>query len=218
MESVEREKAALITGIEADARAEEQKIIEEAQMQAAEKREHGEKKIASLLEEARTKAQEQADAVRKKIIATAEREVKRRSMRARDDIMRDVMERVEKRLRSMITDDNYRSVLLGWLVEAAVGLDAEAAVVNASADERNLIDDRMLSEAKERLRGQTGKDVALTLSDGQPLKSQGVVLTAADGHTAFNNQVKTRMLRSKREIQRLIYEALFTENQKKNEL
>lgn len=218
MESVEREKAALISGIEADARAEEQKIMEEAQVQAAEKREHAEKKIASLLEEARAKAQEQADAVRKKIIATAEREVKRRSMRARYDIMRDVMDRVEKRLRSMIAEDNYRSTLLGWLVEAAVGLDAEAAVVNASADERKLIDDRMLSEAKERLRNQTGKDVALTLSDGQPLKSQGVVLTAANGRTAFNNQVRTRMLRNKREIQMLIYNALFTEKQKKNEL
>jgi vacuolar-type H+-ATPase subunit E/Vma4 len=46
------------------------------------------------------------------------------------------------------------------------------------------------------------------------LQSQGVVLTAADGRTAFNNQVKTRMLRNRREIQTLIYNTLFTDDQK----
>jgi len=54
----------------------------------------------------------------------------------------------------------------------------------------------------------------LILSEEEPLKSQGVVLTAADGRTAFNNQVKTRILRHKREIQTLIYNALFTDDQK----
>jgi vacuolar-type H+-ATPase subunit E/Vma4 len=56
--------------------------------------------------------------------------------------------------------------------------------------------------------------MTLTLSDTPPLKSQGVVLTAADGRTAFNNQVKTRMLRKQREIRMLIYNALFTDKQK----
>jgi len=42
------------------------------------------------------------------------------------------------------------------------------------------------------------------------LKAQGIVLTAANGHTAFNNQVKTRMLRKQREIQTLIYNTLFS--------
>jgi ATP-dependent protease HslVU (ClpYQ) peptidase subunit len=37
------------------------------------------------------------------------------------------------------------------------------------------------------------------------LKSQGIVLTAADGRTAFNNQVRTRMLRNQRKIRTLIY-------------
>ena len=214
MESVEREKAALISGIETDARAEEEKIMREAETQAAEKRKYSEKKIESLLDEARTKAQEQAEAARKKIISTAEREVKRRSMRVRDEVMQDVMERVEDKLGSMIGGDNYRSALAGWLTEAAIGLDAEAATVGASTEELPLIDDNMLSEVKERFHSQTGKHVALTLSNAQPLQSQGVVLTAADGRTAFSNQVKTRMLRYKREIQTLIHSTLFADSKK----
>jgi vacuolar-type H+-ATPase subunit E/Vma4 len=56
--------------------------------------------------------------------------------------------------------------------------------------------------------------VKLTLSAAPPLKSQGVVLTALDGRTAFNNQVKTRLQRSQRQIRTLIYDALFTDNRK----
>ena len=214
MESVERDKAALISGIETDARAEQEKIIKEAETQAAEKKKYSEKKIESLLNEARTKAQEQAEAAKNKIISTAEREVKRRSMRTRDTIMHDIMDRVEKKLGSMTGDENYRSTLIGWLTEAAIGLDAESARVNASSEELKLIDDKLLSEVTERVRKQTGGQVELTLSDSEPLKYQGVVLTAADGRTAFNNQVKTRMLRNKREIQTLIYNTLFTDDQK----
>ncbi len=211
MESVEREKAALISGIETDARAEQEKIIKEAETQAAEKKKYSEKKIESVLDEARTKAQEQAEAAKKKIISAAEREVKRRSMRLRDALMQDIMDRVEKKLASMTGDKSYRSVLAGWLVEAAVGLDAESACVNASSEELKLIDDKMLAEVGRRVRKQTGAKVELTLSDAEPLKRQGVVLTAADGRTAFSNQVRTRMQRNKREVQMLIYDTLFAD-------
>jgi vacuolar-type H+-ATPase subunit E/Vma4 len=214
MESVEKEKAALISGIEADARAEEEKIIKEAQTQAAEKKKYAEKKIEFMLDEARARAKEQAEAAKKQIISLADREVKRRSMHIQDTVMQDIMDRVEKRLASMIGDENYRSVLIDWLAEAAVGLGAESAVVNASEQERALIDDRLLSEVKVLVRRRAGREVQLTLSDAEPLKSQGVVLTAADGRTAFNNQVKTRMLRYKRQIQMMIHDTLFADDKK----
>lgn len=214
MESIEREKAALIAGIETDANAEREKILKEAQTQADEKNKYAEKKIESLLDEARAKAQEQAEAAKKKIISTAEREAKRRSMHMRSAVIQDILDRVEKKLGSMTGDKNYPSILADWLIEAAIGLDAESAHVNASAGELKLIDDRMLSEIGRRFRKQTGRQIELTLSGAEPLKSQGVVLTAADGRTAFNNQVRTRMLRNKREIQTMIYDTLFTDDQK----
>jgi V/A-type H+-transporting ATPase subunit E len=216
MESVEKEKAALISGIETDARAEEEKIIKEAENKAAEKRKYSKKKIESLLNDARKKAEEQAEAVKRKIISSAELEAKRRSMCVRNAVMQNIMDRVEKKLNSMTGDTNYRSVLVNWITEAAIGLDTEAAQVNASEKERTLINDQLLLEVKEKIHTQTGRQVTLTLSDAQSLKSQGVVLIAADRHTAFNNQVKTRMLRNQREIQMLIYNTLFTDNKKNN--
>jgi vacuolar-type H+-ATPase subunit E/Vma4 len=214
METVDKEKAALISGIEADARAEEEKIIKEAEAQAAEKRQHSEKKIESLLNDAREKAKEQAETAKNKIISAAEREVKRSFMRTQDSIVQDITDRVEKKLSTMTSGENYRSVLINWITEAAIGLGAESARINASEEERALINDHMLSEIAKEILKQTGKQTSLTLSDAKPLLSQGVVLTAADGRTAFNNQVRTRMLRKQRVIRTLIYNTLFNYDQK----
>ncbi len=214
MESVEKEKAALISDIEADARLEAEAILKEAQDRATQKREQGQRQIESILNDARNQAQDQAQAVKRTVLSAAELEVKRRSMRARDLVMRQIMDRVEKRLSSLIGDADYRAVLIGWMTEAAVGLGAESAEVNASQTERPLIDDRMLSEVREKVHARTGSEVELTLSAAQPLPSQGVVLTAADGRTAFNNQVPTRMLRHQREIRKLIYDILFTDRER----
>ncbi len=214
MESVDKDKAALIAGIETDAHADVERIIKEAEDQAAERRKFAEKRIESLLNDARQKTQEQAEAVKRKILSATELEVKRRSMRVRDIVMHNILDRVEKKLNSMTGDADYRSVLAGWIAEAAIGLDTESAQINASQKERTLIDDRMLSEVKRKIHAQTGRQIALTLSDEQPFISQGVVLTAAGGRTAFNNQVKTRMSRSQREIRMLIYNALFKDDRK----
>ena len=214
MESVEKEKAALISDIEADARLEAEAILKEAQDRTAQKREQGRRQIESILNDARKQAQDQAEAVKRTVLSAAELEVKRRSMRARDRVMRQIMDRVEKRLSCLIGDADYRTVLIGWMTEAAIGLGAESAQVNASETERPSIDDQMLSEVREKVRARTGREVGLALSSAPPLPSQGVVLTAADGRTAFNNQVPTRMLRHQREIRKLIYDILFTDREK----
>lgn len=205
----------MISDIEADAQVEAEGIIRDAERQVADKRKYAAQQIDSLLADARNKAQEQADAIKKRALAAADLEIKHRSMGARDAVIREVMVRAEKRLEALIDDAaRYRPVLVGWIVEAAVGLGAEAAEVNASQRERVLIDAPLLAEAAAQAQAQTHKQVKLTLSDAEPLKYQGVVLTAADKRTAFNNQVKTRLQRSQRRIRTLIYDALFTDDRK----
>jgi vacuolar-type H+-ATPase subunit E/Vma4 len=210
MEPVEKGKAAMIAGIEADARKEEENILKEAEAQAADKRKYADKKIESLLNDARDKAQAQADAIKAKVISEVELEIKRRRLHDRDTLMRDILNRVEKKLYTKIDDPDYRSVLLHWITEAALGLDAESAHVNASAQERPLINESLLAEVTEDVRTRTGKQVALTLSDSAPLALQGVVLCTSDGRMAFNNQVRTRIARRQGEIQKMIYNALFS--------
>ena len=213
MDSPDKGKAAMIAGIEEDARREEERVIADAETQVAEKAKYAEKKVASLLNDARQKADEEVASLRHKAVSSAEREIRRRLLQSRDALVQHIMGRVEDRLTAMAGTPEYRSVLIAWIAEAAVGLDAEIAYVNASEAERASIDDGLLWEARERVKSRTGKDVTLTVSDTPPLELQGVLLTTADGHIAFNNQVRTRISRKRREIQTLIYDAVFAAGQ-----
>ncbi|MBN2132273.1 MAG: hypothetical protein JW741_22420 [Sedimentisphaerales bacterium] len=212
MESVEKEKAALISDIEADARLEAEAIRKEAQDRAAEKREQARRQVESILQEAQKEAQARAEAVLKTQRSAVDLEVRRRAMHARELAMRQIMARVEEKLSALMGDAGYRAVLMNWIVEAAVGLGAKAAHVNASESERGLIDDQMLAEVRQKVRARTGGEMEITLSADHPLPAQGVVLTAADGRTAFNNQVRTRMSRRQQEMRKLIYDVLFADD------
>lgn len=205
-------KEILIAGIETDARQEEEKILAEAERQAADKRKYGGQKIESVLADARQRAEKQAEEIRRKVASGVELEVKRRSLRLRDSILQDLMRQVEERMQVRISDPSYRTVLRGWIAEAARGLNMDAAEVNASAAELELIDDALLREAMELL----DDKVELSVSNADPLAQQGVVLTSVNGRLAFNNQVRTRIQRHQREVQSLIHDALFDKQETPN--
>jgi vacuolar-type H+-ATPase subunit E/Vma4 len=207
----------IISGIEADALNEEKQIIREAEEQAAEKREYNRKKIESLLDDAQKEASQQADKVKKKIASSVELELKRRSLNVRGEVMRDIIGKVENKFASIMDNENYRAILTGWIIEAAIGLNAQSATINASEKELAFIDNQMISKVCEKVREKTGKQIALQISHAPALKNQGVVLTADDGRTAFNNQVRTRMSRKEREIRMEIYDTLFTDKRKESE-
>jgi len=214
MKSVGNGKEALISSIETDARAEEEKIIREAEHQAADINKYTEKNIESLLNTARKKAHKQAEAIKQKITSEVELEIKRRFLRTRLTVIEHIMNRAEKKFYALTDDQNYKTVLIDWITQAALGLDAEKAQINASAKEKPLIDDQLLADVRDKFYALTGRQISLTWTGKPPLDSQGIVLTTVDGRIAFNNQVKTRMSRKRREIHRLIHEALFTEDQK----
>ena len=54
-----------------------------------------------------------------------------------------------RRLAEWVKDPGYREILKGWIVEAAVGLEAEKALVATSQAEARHMDDALLREAGE---------------------------------------------------------------------
>jgi vacuolar-type H+-ATPase subunit E/Vma4 len=199
----------LIAGIAQDAEAEAQRLLEEATKAARERREAAEKQASGILEEARRKSAEQAQSLSRQIAATAKMEVKRIGLRVREQAARLVIERVRSRLERMIGSPEYREVLIGWVVEAAIGLSLAEAAVNASSAELALIDEGLLSGAQARVQELTGRQVHLFKAETDPLVGQGLVLIGREGRLAFNNQISTRLLRRQTEIRKIIYETLW---------
>lgn len=200
----------LIEGIAQDAEAEGRRLVQEAEKAGAERREATGRQAEGILEEARRKAAEQAESLRRQAASTAKMQAKRIGLRVREQAARQVLERARARLQELAGAPEYREILLGWIVEAAVGLGLTEATVNASARELPLLDERLLAEAQRRVRELAGRTVSLTKAEGEPLAGQGVVLVGRGGRLAYNNQVSTRLLRRQTEVRKMIYDGLWT--------
>lgn len=200
----------LIEGIAQDAEAEGRRLVQEAEKAGAERREATGRQAEGILEEARRKAAEQAESLRRQAASTAKMQAKRIGLRVREQAAQQVLERARARLEELAGTPEYRETLLGWIVEAAVGLGLPEATVNASARELPLLDERLLAEAQRRVRELAGRTVSLAKAEGEPLAGQGVVLVGRGGRLAYNNQVSTRLLRRQTEVRKMIYDDLWT--------
>ena len=221
MDVTENGSEALISGIEQDARSEAELLIERAAGEASERRVFAAQQEASIIKEAEQKALQQAEAVRKKVLAGVEIEVKRVILRGQERVVEEVMRRVAEEFEKRAACDKqaaggklaagggYRRILLDWIVEAMVGLGTASAVLNASEAERRMMDGELLREACKRIERITGKQVELALDSEGPMRGLGVVLTDPQKRLAFNNQLKTRILRKERQIRALIHERIF---------
>jgi vacuolar-type H+-ATPase subunit E/Vma4 len=211
MEPYDNESRALISGIEQDAQQEAEKILKEAKKRAAELRKYTEKQIESILREAEEKARTQSGAIKNKVLSGVEIEVKRKSLYLKEKMFAEVLGRVKEEFKKLIPLPSYRTVLLNWIVEAAVGLGADEAIVSTSKNEEHLIDETLLRRAEKQVKEISGRGVKLRRSQNSGGTQQGIIITASNRRMAFNNQVATRLLRYQREIRNLIYSQLFGE-------
>lgn len=208
---VEQENlGALITGIVEDASREAEKIRGEAEKNAADRRQAAKSQVTVILKEGEDLARKQAAEVSSNRERTVAVELRRTRLRIREEMIARTLLGVRAKLAAMIGQPEYSQILSDWICEAAIGLNAPQAAINASAPERELIDGALLSRAEKQVRAESGAVVSLALTDQPPLPLQGVTLTAEDGRTAFNNQVETRLLRYQSEIRKIIHNRLFS--------
>jgi V/A-type H+-transporting ATPase subunit E len=211
MEIVDSGSKALISGIEEDAGREAEKLLDDARKKAEELARYTQKQVESILKEGEEKAKAQSEAIIRKALSGVEVELRRRSLQFRERLFGEVMTRVKEELSKMIKNAEYRNVLLDWIVEAAVGLEAEEAIVAVSKIEQRLVDAGLLQQAEKQVKKITEKKVRLTAAQESESERQGIILTASDGKTAYNNLVATRLLRKQRQVRDLIYRELFGE-------
>jgi len=212
IETERKEAGDLIEGIKRDAEAEVATIREETERYAAERRDSAAEQAAASLREAEVKAEAQAQAVIKNAESKASVERKKYALQVKDRVIQETMDLARAKCAELTGSPDYRRILRDWIVEAAVGLSVDRAVVNASKEELPLVTAELLREAADAVESITGKRMEMTVAENDPLPAQGVVLTAAGGRLAYNNQVPTRFLRSQTVIRKLIYSTLFDEN------
>ncbi len=204
-------KEELIKGIEQDAMAEARRLIQEAEKDVKDRMAAADSQVTYVLQEAEKKAQAQVQAIERMNRSTVHVETRRIALKKRGEILKEIIDRVEKRLAESIGGKGYKELLVDWIVEAAIGLNADRAVINASKKERPLIDREVLRAAEAKIEAFINKKVELSVSGEEEPLAQGVILFTRDKTMAFNNQIPTRLLRYQSEIRKLIFEELFKE-------
>jgi vacuolar-type H+-ATPase subunit E/Vma4 len=203
------EERELIDGIAEDVVREVERILGEAEKSAAERRASAEDQARAVIQQAESRADEQAERISNQSSSSLRMERRRKQLRLQEQAVQEVLKRARQRLAEMVGTREYREVLLNWIVEAAIGLGASEATVNASAAECKQIDKRLLQDAQDKVGELSGKKVNLQSAAEDPLIPQGIVLQAADGRVEFNNQVATRLLRRQSEIRKAIQETIW---------
>lgn len=211
MEYKDKAKQGLINTIINDAKEEAKKNINDANKYVEDKNQYLEKSIFSLKTEIDQKFSKEIDSLINKYNSMLNIERKKAILISRQSIVSDIFKEIEDRLALLIKDKKYKSILENLIIEAGIGLNINKAKVNASSQEINLIDDKMLSNVEKKIKVLVGINMKITKSKEACLKKQGIILTSNDEKTAFNNQIHTRILRMQSEIQKIIYNNLFIE-------
>jgi len=204
----EEQSASLLAGISEDADEEAKKILDQAEKSAASRLESCRAQIRGMEKEIHDRIDGQAAGIEQSTKAAISVETRKINLKARKKMYTQVIRAAEEECRKLIGTPEYQEILAGWITEAALGMGSGDFSVNASKKELSLISDSLLRKAEEMADTLGGIKVHLSLSSDPPLQNQGILIEDKEKRTAFNNQVKTRILRYQREIQRRIAEKL----------
>ncbi|MGM0431387.1 MAG: V-type ATP synthase subunit E [Spirochaetota bacterium] len=204
--------SAVVEGILNEARSEAERLITQAEQSAAQRKAAFTKQKQRELEEAEREAKKRAEEVLSAARSRREIELRRRKLLLQERLSNQILQQASRTIEKMLESKEYLQVLQDLLTEAAIGIRTEEAEVNASARERELITQSLLTDVQRQVEDISGRHISLKQSTNQPLSAQGVVLTSPDGSVAFSNQIPDRMRRYQSEIRHLIYSQLFDES------
>lgn len=201
----------LVSDILEEARKEVEKITSDADREALKRIEAAEKRAGAVRSQNVKEIEERSARIRAEALRRADLEIRRMSLKEQELLFEAATSEAFRRLAEWVKDPGYREILKGWIVEAAVGLEAEKALVATSQAEARHMDDALLREAGKRVYDLTGRKVVLSSAPGFPTAGQGIVLSDESGKRAFNNLVQTRLVRYASEVRAVIHKELFSE-------
>lgn len=195
-------------------------------------REDGEKEIESILEKARQtadgivarangageaaagkilkEAKEKGGVARKRLLSSVNLEVKRAKLRAREEIVSAVHEKVERSIADIRKAGDYAAVLTDLAAEAIRTLGGGSFFVSVNREDLELLEKKVFPALRELLKGE-GR--AISKIEAKPLtkpSSGGVQVGAPGGNVIYDNTFEARIYRLREDIRNIIFEEVFS--------
>ncbi len=209
MKTSSEDRSELIAGIKRDAEAEAKRIIEDAERTASDKMQAKDMQVKSIERDTAKKIDHQINIIEKNSLSSIKVEKKRIALQIREKLINTVIDKVREKIRDKADADEYKDILKGWILEAAIGLGEEEVEVNGSKRELEIMTDSYIKDVEKEYHDLTGGKISIKKSDKNPLFAQGIVLTSLNHKTAFNNQVPTRLLRYQSDMRKTIHSEFF---------
>ena len=210
MESVDR----ICEQIRGDGAKEVSSIIDKANRTAAEiiaKAEGEAEKVGRRIVE---EAEEKGALARRRMLSSVSLEVRRIRLRAREEVVTSVMDKVRAEIDAARTRPDYGKLLAGLLIEALRSLDGEEFVVHADRRDLGLLESDAFPAAREAMRAE-GRQVKKIEGMALPgATAGGVQVGVPGGKVIYDNTFEARMYRFRSEIRAAIFRDVFSSEDK----
>ena len=201
--AVQKEKVEkIIARIEADARAEAERILSEARAQAESIRREAEAKAGVRKAEIISRGRREAEQERARIVANAKLRARKALLDAKEEVIREAFSRAEKALAEVAKEERYPGILKRLILEAIETIGGDVEVL-ARKEDRKILSKSFLQEIAKQAK------VKVTLAEETISSAGGVVVRSRDGRAEVDNTFETRLERIKSELRSSVAKVLF---------
>jgi V/A-type H+-transporting ATPase subunit E len=176
----------------------------------------------SRLDEARKRAHEETERIldaardraeleRRRILSDLSLEMKKITLKARGELVQDVLGQVRARVERTRGTPEYRDMLKAFVIEGIQALDRDAVQVSVSSADRATANDAFFTEVAAAC----GRPVKIAPQADLGDTAMGAIVRAADGSVLFDNTIEARMERMTDDLQLIVSKEVFAEESRK---
>ncbi len=191
----------LCRAVAEEAGKESEKILAEANADAARIMVEARERASNALEIKMRVQRSEAYAEARRTVDSAELEARKRIMSFREDLMREIFQALEQRLKEFRKEPEYLQFLLSSVEEGVENLSGSAFVVELNEEDQKLLEGELENLA---VRLNVKMDMKLSTSLGG-----GVRIYTADRRILFDNSFSARLKRMEEDIRQEIWRAIF---------
>ncbi len=152
-----------------------------------------------ILADSLQRAKAQAEGIRRKILSGVHLEIKRQTLRAREELIENLLQSVEEKLNRFRSDKAYVPFLKELIIEGVLALDGNKIKILSGDKERKILSDTFLTQIEKMVQKEYKKKIKLAVMK-HSLPEGGVVLVTDDEKMRFDNRFSTRMKRLQNEL------------------
>ena len=155
----------------------------------------------TILETAKTRVEVE----RRRIVSDLNLEMKKIVLKARGELVKEVLNRVRERLERSRGTPEYRAMLKALVIEGIAALDRPEVSVSVSTADEAMANSAFFKEVAH----DCGRPVNITSAADLDERAMGAIVRAADGSVLFDNTIAARMERLADELHLIVSREVF---------